>query len=369
MSFGEVTATAADACEAPSATPKASAVPAQIPTIRPEAGRVDRCFAPSSGWSAIALKGSRHYCDGHEHEAHPYRRRRPRRLGSRLAGGRGRRACHPARDAPGARHRSAQDRQPRRTRLLQFLPLRRCREQRGRPAACRNAACRLADHGVRRRQPGARRRRARRRPRRLFRRRHRQARSASADHHRARGGRRPAAGRLGPGDHRHRPADRAVARRGHRKGDRRRRAGVLRRHRADHPFRHDRHGHLLVPVALRQDRPRRHRQGLHQLPDGQGPVRGFRPGADRRAEDRIQGMGRHALFRRLPADRGDGRARPRDAAARPDEADGPHQRAQPDGQGLCGRAAPAGQCAGHALQHGRLPDQAEAWRAGAVSSA
>jgi methylenetetrahydrofolate--tRNA-(uracil-5-)-methyltransferase len=34
-------------------------------------------------------------------------------------------------------------------------------------------------------------------------------------------------------------------------------------------------------------------------------------------EDRVQGMGRHALFRRLPADRGHGRARPRDAAHGP----------------------------------------------------
>ena len=83
------------------------------------------------------------------------------------------------------------------------------------------------------------------------------------------------------------------------------------------------------------------------------------------AEDRVQGMGRHALFRRLPADRGDGRARPGDAAARADEADGPDQRAQPVGQALRGRAAAPGQCAGHALQHGRLPDQAEACRAGA----
>ena len=43
-------------------------------------------------------------------------------------------------------------------------------------------------------------------------------------------------------------------------------------------------------------------------------------------EDRFQGLGdQHALFRRLPADRGDGRARPRDAAARTDEAGRPHQ--------------------------------------------
>ena len=80
----------------------------------------------------------------------------------------------------------------------------------------------------------------------------------------------------------------------------------------------------------------------------------------------VQGLGdQHALFRRLPADRGDGRARPRDAAPRADEAGRPDQSARPDGQGLRRRAAAPGQHARHAVQHGRLPDQAEARRAGA----
>ena len=179
---------------------------------------------------------------------------------------------------------SAQDRRPGRTGLLQFLPLRRCGDQRGRPAARRNAACRFADHGAGDSQPGAGRRRAGCRPRRLFRSGDRADRGASADHDRARGGGRPAARGVGPGDHRHRPADLACARRSDRRSDRRRRAGLLRRHRADRPFRHDRHGHLLVPVALRQGRTRRHRQGLHQLPDGQGAIRGLRPGAGRRRQ-------------------------------------------------------------------------------------
>ena len=39
----------------------------------------------------------------------------------------------------------------------------------------------------------------------------------------------------------------------------------------------------------------------------------------------IKGMGRHALLRRLPADRGHGRARPRNAAPWANEADGPDQ--------------------------------------------
>ena len=72
----------------------------------------------------------------------------------------------------------------------------------------------------------------------------------------------------------------------------------------------------------------------------------------------------HALFRRLPADRGHGRARPRDAAPRPDEAGRPHQSARAADQGLRGRAAAPGQQARHAVQHGRLPDQAQARRAG-----
>ncbi len=44
----------------------------------------------------------------------------------------------------------------------------------------------------------------------------------------------------------------------------------------------------------------------------------------------------------------------------PDEAGRPDQPAQPDGEGLRHRAAAAGQCAGHAVEHGRLPDQADA---------
>ena len=37
---------------------------------------------------------------------------------------------------------------------------------------------------------------------------------------------------------------------------------------------------------------------------------------------------------------------------------------RPQVKALCGRAAAPGQCARHAVQHGRLPDQAEARRAG-----
>ena len=125
---------------------------------------------------------------------------------------------------------------------------------------------------------------------------------------RPRARRRPA---RSPDDHRHRPADRLGARRSDRRRDRRRRPRLFRRHRPHRPPRQHRHGRRLDGGALGQGR-----QGLHQLPARQGAVRGFRRGADRRREDPIQGLGEgHALFRRLHADRGDGRARARDACA------------------------------------------------------
>jgi methylenetetrahydrofolate--tRNA-(uracil-5-)-methyltransferase len=71
------------------------------------------------------------------------------------------------------------------------------------------------------------------------------------------------------------------------------------------------------------------------------------------------------LFRRLHADRGHGRARRGHLALRPDEAGGagrPAHRAL----ALCRGAAAPGQQAGHAVEHGRLPDQAQACRAGAA---
>ena len=46
-------------------------------------------------------------------------------------------------------------------------------------------------------------------------------------------------------------------------------------------------------------------------------------------------------------------------ALRPAEARGADQSAQSDGQALCHRPAAAGQCAGHAVEHGRLSDQAQ----------
>ena len=58
-------------------------------------------------------------------------------------------------------------------------------------------------------------------------------------------------------------------------------------------------------------------------------IRRLRRRAARRRQDRVPRLGSSdALFRRLPADRGDGRARARDAAPRADEAVRPDQSAQ-----------------------------------------
>ena len=80
---------------------------------------------------------------------HPCHRRRPRRLGSRLADRPGRRAGGAARDAPAARHPRPPDRRARRAGLLQLVPRRRLGAQRRRPAARGDAPRRLADHGAR----------------------------------------------------------------------------------------------------------------------------------------------------------------------------------------------------------------------------
>ena len=135
-----------------------------------------------------------------------------------------------------------------------------------------NAPHGLADHGDGRRQPGACRWRAGRRPRRLFGGSDGGTGGSSAGHDRAGRGGGPAARRMGQGDHRDRAADLARSGGGDPQAIRRDLARLLRRHRADRPFRIRRHGDRLVPVALRQGRSRRHRRRLHQLPDGQGAV-------------------------------------------------------------------------------------------------
>ena len=221
---------------------------------------------------------------------------------------------------------------------------------------------------ARRRQPGAGRRRAGGRPRGLCRRGHRgrsrRTRSSRSSREEVEGLPPEEWGRV---HRRHRPADRP--RRWRRRiaaltGERI--ARLLRRHRADRPSR----------LASTWTWPGSSRATTRPGPAAPAPTTStarwtgtqydrLRRRARGGREDRVQAMGGHALFRRLPADRGHGRARPRDPAPRPDEARGPDQSARPDRQGLRDRPAAPGQCAGHALQHGRLPDEAEARRAGA----
>ena len=87
-------------------------------------------------------------------------------------------------------------------------------------------------------------------------------------------------------------------------------------------------GHRLVPVALRQGRPRRLRRRLHQLSAHSRAIRGLRRCAAGRRKNRVPRFrGGDAVFRRLPADRSDGRARARDAAPWADEAVRPHRSA------------------------------------------
>ena len=294
----------------------------------------------------------------------PCRRRRPRRERSRLAAGTARRARGAARDAARARDRGAPDRPARRAGLLQLVPLRRCHGQCRGPAARGDAPAGLADPGHGRPAQAAGGRGAGGRPGGVRRGGDRSARGGAAGHHRARGGAGPATPGLGPGHRRHRAPHLAGPGRGHPPGRRRGSARLLRRDRPHRPPGLDRPGGRLVPVALRQGGAGRRHGRLHQLPDGPGAVRRLpgRPVGGRQGQ--LQGLGaEHALFRGLPADRGDGRARAADAALRADETGGPDR--PPDGEkASCGGSAAAGQRLGNALQHGRLSDQAEACRAG-----
>ena len=213
-------------------------------------------------------------------EPDPCRRRRPRRLRGRLADRRGRRAGGAARDAARGRHLRPPDRRAGRAGLLQLLPLRRRRAERRRAAALGDAprpaassspaptgtpcppAARSPSTGCRSRPrspPGSKRTRC--------------------VTHRARRGRRAAAGRLVERHRRHRPADLAGARRGDPAPHRRDGPRLLRRHRADRALRDRRSDQGLVPVALRQGRDRGGAHRLPELPDG--PRRSTRPSSTR----------------------------------------------------------------------------------------
>ena len=219
----------------------------------------------------------------------------------------------------------------RRARLLQFLPLRRCGDQRHRPASRRDAARRLADHGDGRPPQASGRRRARGRPRRIFASCDGGAPGASADPHRVsakcRRCRRPIGARrssqLAPS-----PPPRSPNRSRPRPVRTRLAffdaiAPIVYRETID------------MDVAWFQSRydkvgPGRHRRRLHQLPARPRPILCLRRWTRRGREVRIPRVGEgHALFRRLPADRGDGGARRGNASPRADEADGPHQPHKP----------------------------------------
>ena len=143
-------------------------------------------------------------------------------------------------------------------------------------------------------------------------------------------------------DRRDRAADLPGARRGDRRPDRRRRARLLRRDRADRASRFDRHGRRLAAVALRQGGPGGDAAAYVNCPMSRDQYEAFVDALLAGGEDRVPRIRGHALFRRLPADRGDGRARPRDAAPRADEAGRPHQRARAESRSptrscSCGR--------------------------------
>ena len=150
----------------------------------------------------------------------------------------------------------------------------------------------------------------------------------SVDRYPPRGDRGTAARGLGQRDHRDRAAHLADAGRRDRQTHGTGRARVLRRYRPDRSPRFDRHVGRVAAVALRQGGTGRIGRRLHQLPAHARAVLCVRRCAARRRQGRVPRLGGNALFRRLPADRGDGRARSRDAAPRPDEAVRPHQPAR-----------------------------------------
>ena len=188
----------------------------------------------------------------------------------------------------------------------------------------------------------------------------------AAHHVGARRDRGAAAGGLGANHHRHRPADLAGARRGDPRGDRRAIARLLRRHRADRSFRQHRFRHRMASIALRQGGPRRRRRGLRQLPAR--PRRATRLSSTRllaaeKTEFR-EFEGTPYFDGCLPievmAERG--RETLRHGPMKPVGLTNAHDPAQ---KALRRRATAPGQRARHAVQHGRLPDQAQIWRTGA----
>ena len=125
-----------------------------------------------------------------------------------------------------------------------------------------------------------------------------------------------------------------------------------------------------MPVALRQGRAGRHRRRLHQLPDGRTEYEAFIDAllAGEKTEFKEWEASTPYFEGCLPievmAERG------RDTLRfGPMKPVGLDRSAQAGRAALCGRPAAPGQRARHAVEHGRLPDQAEARRAGRASSA
>ena len=153
---------------------------------------------------------------------------------------------------------------------------------------------------------------------------------ASADRDRARGSGAAAAG-LGQRHRRDRPADLAGARRRHRRG-----SPARTRSPSSMPSRRSciatRSTWTSAWFQSRYDKAGPGGSGADYIncPMDRATIRRLRRGAGRGRQDRVPGLGKdHALFRRLPADRGDGRTRRGDAAPRPDEAVRPDQSARP----------------------------------------
>ncbi len=140
---------------------------------------------------------------------------------------------------------------------------------------------------------------------------------------------RAAAAGLGQRHRRHRPAHLARARRSDPRAHRRGCTRLLRRHRADRAPRLDRS--RVAWFQSRYDKAGPGGSGADYIncPLTREQYDAFVDAllaGDKIAVPRLGSD--HALFRRLPADRGDGRARTRDAAPRPDEAVRPDQSAQ-----------------------------------------
>ena len=282
--------------------------------------------------------------------------------GRRRGSSRARRAGGAARDAAGACDRGAQDRRPRRARLLQLVPLRR--REHNAVGLLHEEMRRLGSLICRGRPPqGAGGRRARGRPRRLFRRGHAALEAEPLVRSCARRSR-AAARRLGQRHRRDRPAHLAGAGEAIRAAHRRGRARLLRRHRADRPQRLDRFEVAWFQSRYDKAGPGGDGADYINCPLTRGQYDAFVAALIAGEKDAFKEWEGTPYFEgclpiEVMAERGPETLRY--GPMKPVGLTDPHAGAG----GLGGGAAASGQHAGHALQHGRLPDQAEAWRAGA----